>query len=527
MIKKKALFSFAFILIITSLAADHNQLLPVCPHPVAITPVDSDQFFLCNYYKLLRVDLSTKEIHELAPPEGVTAWYPSALHYVKNEKRLFIANNTGHNLLELDASQEPFRLIREYNHPFLILPEGIAVSDDGKVVAATDYASGKLLVFSRTGDLLWTASHDLCHGIAIENNQIFISSLAYTMIIKYDFNGNLLAYTGHQGWGPNEYLWPTGLCSDGNLLFVSDPHTGKISILDYNLNWISSFGNNGPGLKLCNMPYGLTSYNDNLILTDTYKQRLVIYDKKGNFLTSYGINSEEQMESGIPHGLLFAGYGETQRLFDFHIPGIEPNSFWMNSYRYYVNRKSKQKIALNTPPPFSWYPDYFTFHAIYKYDNQNYSILGCSQSNNYLIVDSLGRPCRFTLPPGCSLWQNNDKLIDDTGSDKTVIQNIAVAHSLLQHYDQLLAQGIPLLEALKETFWPELSQQEIYNMLENNFISHSGKKFWARFIKSPKQGKHEREKYFKKIKDLKLLHLQEILVVNLIGSNCVKRLYHH
>jgi hypothetical protein len=265
--------------------------------------LDNDRYLIANYTDVFLFDRSSGALDELTVDMGHefdSEFVPTAIAVREDGRRILIANYRGNSVLlaEVDAGKKTLTVRGRLGDKSTLSPEGVAASGDLIAVANDDGGSVQVFDASQPDAARCAAPLPMAHGILIMGGSIYASSLQERSIVKIDPSTcAVVARTGSSGWGPGQFLWPTGLSQwDEHRIAVSDAHTGLISVLDAeSLRFLRSFGGNGPGQNGLNMPYGLDAGGRDVIVTSTFSSRLVAFDKdKGVVTESWALKPQWQ-----------------------------------------------------------------------------------------------------------------------------------------------------------------------------------------------------------------------------------------
>jgi DNA-binding beta-propeller fold protein YncE len=253
------------------------------PAPVSIAIASGNTAYVANYLDILVLDLVTGIGSVLSRPPGIDIWMPAAVAYDAHNRRLYVANYKGHDVLvlELVSSAEPV-LVHRFVDPKMQGPEGVAVSADGKTIAVADYDASAVHIFSSNGALQSSTPVGLAHGVtmSLDGNTVIATGLSPPAIYRIGLDGSVLQVYMHSGWHANEYIYPTAITTtEGGFLAVTDAHSGRISLLSSQLTEVTSAGTNGTNFTQFYLPYGIAPLQQSqLFVADTRKDRLIQLD---------------------------------------------------------------------------------------------------------------------------------------------------------------------------------------------------------------------------------------------------------
>lgn len=504
-------------------------------YTVSLTPYKKD-FILCSYQEIFR--LNDKKMVRLTPPDGVSNWNPTGVFFDKNSNILHVANYNGHNILQLriDEENNSLKLIKEINNLFFKSPENIAAFN-GKIAVA-DYDANKVFLFGNDGDLIWNTEIKQAHGIAIDENYVYATSLIDRTILKLDNKtGNIINKIGSVGWDKNQYLWPTSLSISDKYLLVTDAHSGKISILNKDLQFIASYGGNGPGIDLFNFPYTSIFYKNQILVLDSFKSRLVKLDMKGKLKEQLNFGNKEIKGSQLD--LITGGNKNPYTFISKNIEDIPAsffNPFFMENAKLVYGFNSidvvKNNITLaqyeidipNSKSLTGGYYWYVTWMKRISLDNNDYYIFGSPQHHSFIIYDLENN--LFYVHESkeilYDIWPINDQ-ISSAGLEKidfaTIINN--EFKPKINNYLENFKNGHTKLKAFHLAFYSKLTDDEFNKMLDEMMITEYGKIFLDK-LKEGKITNIESTEYYIKTISEPIQYLFENLFIKSFGEGIKK-----
>jgi hypothetical protein len=490
-------------------------------NPVSIAPWQDSRYLICNYALLQEIDIETAEVRTLDPPMEVPHWCPTGVWTEPEEKHLFVANYTGHDVLEMRRDAAGLHLVRRFLHAEMRSPENVALSADRRLVGVADYDGNRLWVFGRDGALLWSRSIPMAHGVAFGPDFVVVTSLHERTISKFDLQGNALTSSGSFGWGDEKYLWPTSIFLSGDRLLVADAHTGKIIVLDHNLRQQEWVGGNGPSPALFNMPYSVGGRPGTLLVCDTFNHRILVLDdqfKCRRVLAREAASGRNWvMSDNEPASWL--GYRKISDACAAQLPGL-PLETWCPGYgRYTLGTESKTRDVRYPMLGSLWsevFP-YFCWCSHFTYQNADYLLLGQSQDRSLLIVDAKGRCQRKDAQQ--YLWKTSRGLRTSDGAsfDPTpFVKDAAAAFTL---HDRLCLEGVDPVNAMRQAYWPDLTCEQLRHKADTMFGSPAGKSFWIRWRQSKDTGGRAAAlaQFDASLKDAPEVWLQELFFRNMLA----------
>ncbi len=460
--------------------------------PVSVVPWKDNRHLICNYVSIQEVDVQTGAHTLVRPDPKPSVWCPSGLFAIPAEQLLFVANYKGHDVLEMQRTGDTLKVLTRYTHADMVSPEGVAVSDDGSLVAVADYDGNAVFVFHRDGRLAWRRHVGLGHGVSFGPGFVVATSLQNRSIIKFDLQGNLLSQAGHLGWGENGYLWPTTIIVKGDDIVISDAHTGKVTFLDHDLRARKSLGGNGPGTGLFNMPYGVVGWSGGWIICDTFKGRLLVLDQDCRCQRILqrqlpGIPKQGWADAPVSQQK-FRGYTNLTRAYSFRLPGL-PSDEWYPSYDSFVNQSAKpNRILTACRRDFVFFKasftnewatgmPYFCWCIPVRHAGKEYMCLGSCQAPFYLIFNEQGWCFPGRMSELC--WVVDNALYANSGRPMDIGERLGRAEEAFRQYRQLSENGVDPLEAIRTVYFPKLNKDALVAECTTSFVSKPGRRFWT------------------------------------------------
>jgi hypothetical protein len=453
--------------------------------PVCAAHWAGDRYLVCNYTELHEVDTGTGGVRRLSPPPDVPVWVPTGVWVTPEDGRVFVANYTGHDVIEATRAGDGLTLVRRFVHPEMKSPENVALSPDGRLVAAADYDANRLWLFRRDGTLAWARPVPLAHGVAFGPDFVVATGLGDRTITKFDLAGNTITRAGAPGWGDGRYLWPTCVYRRGDRLYVADAHTGRLSTLDFDLRPADWVGGNGYGAGLFNMPYGVAGRPGELVVCDTFKSRLLVLDDAFRCvrLVTPELDPPDWNVSP-PAGDRRQGYVDVSHLSPAVVPGV-PARMWEPTYGGY--RVGDHGQTAYFPPAGSLLNPggipYFCWCRPADGSGGRYLILGHQVGRLVLVVDRRGRAHVAPLPG--PIWPTEAGYRTNAGREYDLTPLVEAAARRFAEHDRLMAAGVHAVEAVRQAYWPDRSAVEFRESLGRAFTSPAGAEFWADWAQDP------------------------------------------
>jgi hypothetical protein len=443
---------------------------------------DGDRYLVCNYNLLQEIDTRTGAVTRISPPTGLSVWNPTGVWASPAEGRVFIANYTGHDVLECSRTGDALALVRRYVHAEMQSPENVALSADGQLVGAADYDGNRLWMFRRDGSLAWERPVPLAHGVAFGPDFVVATSLLDRTVVKYDLAGREQARTGSLGWGDGKYLWPTCVFHQADRLYVTDAHTGRLTALDFDLKPFDWNGGNGPGAGLFNMPYAVAGRARELVVCDTFKDRLLVLDDAFRC---------QRVLTRDPAPLVWDlpvpaerrnGYTSVSDPCPVELPGVRGRPWYPIYDGYHLGDGRRRGIA-RFPVSGSLFNQRGFPYFCWCVRRDGYLILGHQVGKSVLVADGRGRACPVDV--GEVLWPDGDRFRTNAGRAYDIAPHLAAAARQFAEHDRLLAAGTEPVEAARQSFWPTRSPAEFREAIGRMFISPTGATFWAQWSQDP------------------------------------------
>lgn len=206
----------------------------------------------------------------------------------------------------------------------------VSVSPDGSRVLVSDYGTGRVQVFSRTGSFLrmfYTGGQPL-DVKQRPDGRILLCDFTSNRISLFSAGGSLLD-THEPGDGLNS---PSGIAlfPDGRFV-VADSENGRCVIFSESGKVIRTFGTpgSGPG-QFINAAGVAIAGNRNIFVTDSSNNNVQIFSNKGSYLGSFGSTGSGPGQlvapSGIavlPNGRIYVAEFGNDRVSVFRDPGVK------------------------------------------------------------------------------------------------------------------------------------------------------------------------------------------------------------
>lgn len=527
------------------------------------------------YGYLYFFDENKEKIQIISPPEGFSnidtqristedkkLWDVTGVYYDSESDLLYIANYRGHNIivcsLNNNGEEISIQIKNEISPNGMMSPENIDVKNG--VIAAADYDGNALWILAVNGELINKVDVKLAHGVAMNKDSIFVTSLADRKLFKYNYNGELLAEKGQEAFeGEYAFMWPTGLSVLNDNLVLADAHTGRISFYDFNLNYITSYGGLGPSDNAFNFPYCATAINDCLYVADTFNKRVVVLNDIGQIQKIWG-DKVENSELGITYhqiGNIPYTYGITDevssQLFNPLIDGnviLGYDSIWLENdgeftqcpttdYKCNEGVSDYSQILLNQ--------QYMLWIKRLNLDDKEYYVIGSPQGYwPCYVYNATDNIFFLSVAYGVEyprLWYVNGKWYGGDTYDTVLERGIHAADNAQHEYISLVNMGMDKREAYARAFWryyydiyaninnnvantvsskdvldPQITEYNLLLWLNKNFSTINGMEFWKNYTNDKAQLHRNTMKYFENAKNGGGAHMCEMLMVRMFGQ---------
>lgn len=265
----------------------------------------------CGYFVSAQPDEEQKLV-ELKWPEPPLKTRIRFVGNLVSERELTEGLSVRQTLLQFLAGQ-PLAVDRVVN------PMGIAVSDDGQRVYATDLSQGRVFVFDLVEKRVRFWSRDETKlsgpvGIALDAEENAYVVDAYEKVVRvFDRSGKPLRTIADPG-----IQRPTGVVIDRQrgLVYVSDTSHQHLSdhyvkVFDREGRFLRNVGKGkGTAEGYLLFPTYLTIAPDgNLYVADTMNARIQVFDAEGNFVKTIGERGNRFGQFERPKGIALDGFG--------------------------------------------------------------------------------------------------------------------------------------------------------------------------------------------------------------------------
>jgi len=115
---------------------------------------------------------------------------------------------------------------------------------------------------------------------------------------------------GQLGVAPSQFHDPTGIALSENEVFVSDSRNARIQVFDFEGQYKRHFGGQGSGFGQLGRPMNLSIHNGELYVADYWNDRIQVYTLEGKPLRSIGSPGDGPGEFNAPSGVTVAADGD-------------------------------------------------------------------------------------------------------------------------------------------------------------------------------------------------------------------------
>ena len=197
---------------------------------------------------------------------------------------------------------EPVRVMEGMNYPW-----GLALNSKQQLVVA-ELIGKRLTVLDKDGKRIQTIT---CEefispmGVAVDkDDNIYVSDMHTTFIIKFSKEGNLIKVVGRKGTLPGEFDSPSFIKIINDKLYVCDRGNNRFQILDSELEYVNGFGCHGDRDGQFEYPNGIAQDEaGNLYVSDSHNNRVQVFDFKGQFLSSFSKRGAASKQLHFPRGI--------------------------------------------------------------------------------------------------------------------------------------------------------------------------------------------------------------------------------
>lgn len=514
----------------------------------SLSDYQDGKFLATDYSNLYVISLGDDvQVQIVNPPSGYTVysgersgpgiWNPTGVYYNKNTQMVYLANYNGHNILIGRITEDlNFEILRILTNEILVSPENVITNSDGSKIAVADYDGNKLMMFNQDGILEWDRDVKQAHGVAIDDEYVYVTGLEKRNIQKYTLEGRKVREKGKAGqYGPNKYLWPTSIYAYEDILLVSDAHQGRIIVLDKNLNYLTSFGGNGASEDTLHFPYSVICSNDILYIADTFNFRLAILDSTGTLLESYVSDdrkfSDQEGQMIEPYSVERYSYEVLEDIpAEFFNPYFEENSV-VSSYAsitLFKGNNVQRHIYLSSNPSGTGMPPneqlYLTYVKKFQLNGNQYYLIGCPEKNYWYYIYDITNNVWFIsnhqILDNC-LWVIGNEFCFGGNLEDELKRIVEPAREFTLQFNSLIEAGVSRKNAYIKAFCGyynhqfglEMDESTFEKWIGQSFNTVAGREFWDKYEHTSNINELQDEYYKDSSKGRWDLCLDEVLYV--------------
>jgi len=261
-------------------------------------------------------------------------------------------------------------------------------------------------------------------GIAVSQDQVFVSDGRNSRIQVFDFEGNFKRQLRLPGDSGNNQARPMNLAVHESELYVADYFNDEILIYSLAGKLLRSVGRPGTGPGEFNSPGGVAvSSAGDMFVADFYNHRIQKLRPDGSFIRQWGETARSGVGSGSfsyptdvalgPDGRLFVADGYNDRVQVFGEDGA-------------FETKWGGLFAMNVPGPFKgWFKTVTAVEVdasgrVFAVDFYNHRVQVFSRDGAFLT--SFGKkgkgPGEFTFPMAIAVAGNGTVFVTDHGNSR-------------------------------------------------------------------------------------------------------------
>ena len=203
----------------------------------------------------------------------------------------------------------PVRTITELDRPY-----GVAVSDDGHVIAA-EHSGNCVTILDNEGKKVKSlggkggsgnVQFSYPRGVAITPDNFILVSDGNDRIQKISMDGDCIASVGEKGSGPLQFNTPSGIAifPITGQVYIADKDNHRIQVLNPDLTFSHSFGSEGSANGQFNNPYHIAIDSQGLVyVTDYSNNRIQKFSPDGKFVAQFGSEGSGPGQLNCPNGI--------------------------------------------------------------------------------------------------------------------------------------------------------------------------------------------------------------------------------
>jgi len=480
--------------------------------PVTITKYNDELYLTANYTDVFLLNTSTGDVYKFIAQsdkkkkvldESKLTFVPTGLFYSKANKKLYIANYKGNNILifNVDIKNKTLLYAGEIKTKHTIGPENVYVTSNGKVLAAACYDGSAVTLFKLLSPTkykeVWSTKIGQAHGVSILDNKVYATGLTKRKIYMLNMQtGKIEKSIGNIDSNPKNdgFLWPTCVYPlNKTHIVVSDAHTGYIYILNKDTLEIEKyFGGNGPTYKYLHMPYAILIDGNRYLIASSFQLRIILgniktWNAKKSFVYhgKYWRNTDPKKVYNLIEQYSIYNYKKGPKI------NILGHKYTLGFGHLYPVKNDFPILRLPNIKTLNNDSSYFYFtDSIYI--DKNYRII-FSQKNRVLLSLVENGGIYYLVPSkldSIDYWNIDNKLVNSKG---------------YYNLGNIVKDTIKKINNLKENRLSNglLTSRDLYNVIYNNkkryFFSYNYKSFYKRFLEvfKSKEGIEFLSKYLK------------------------------
>jgi DNA-binding beta-propeller fold protein YncE len=230
-----------------------------------------------------------------AKPKQGQLVMPMGIAVSDDNQRLYVSDFAQAAVFIFDFGNKKFQAIGNLHRP-----TGVALDGDENLYVAEQELKG-VSVFDRNGKKLRFITDDSIQrptGVAVDRKlkRLYVVDTGHTKstiqnVKIFDLQGKLIGQIGNEkGGNPGEFLFPTYVTVDGDSnVYVTDTLNSRVQKFDSSGKYLRSFGQRGNGWGMFDKPKGvaLDSFG-NVYVADSGWSNVQIFNQQGQILLFFG-----------------------------------------------------------------------------------------------------------------------------------------------------------------------------------------------------------------------------------------------
>ena len=192
-------------------------------------------------------------------------------------------------------------------------PRGVAVSDDGRIVAS-EYGPNLVSILSKEGKKLKSFGNGTNNITFSSNHGVVITDDGYILVVDYgnhriqkiSMDGQYVTSVGSNGNGPLQFSGPYGIAISPlkKRIYITDRSNHRVQVLNPDLTFCRSFGKEGTGDGEFKNPCDITIDSEGLVyVTDWSNNRVQKFTSDGKYLSKFGSEGSGPGQLKYPAGI--------------------------------------------------------------------------------------------------------------------------------------------------------------------------------------------------------------------------------